>query len=103
MVRESDGMKGIVVCHEDGNPRVSYSDRGETRFADRKEKWTPHIRPSKTMRREEILQVAHYADAILRSVDTHQPFRYWETKPLDYSVYDTDFVDLIVGYLQDRK
>jgi hypothetical protein len=100
MIRVEDGTKGLVVVTEGDIPRIAYVDRGEQRFAAKGEKWEPVTPPPRKMRREEMLHIARFADSALRAAELHEPHKWWY---VDQPTYDQDLVDLIVGYLEQRK
>jgi len=102
MMRVDDGMRGLVVQSEGDIARIAYVDRGEQRFAGKGEKWEPIVKPTRAMRREEMLEVARCADSCLRSMELHEPFRFWEAYGSRPS-HDQDLVELIVHYLEQRK
>lgn len=105
MIRLEDGMKGVVTMTEGDITRIAYMEHGEVRIAGKGEKWEPSQTVPSKLRREEMLLVARYADAALRSLDRHEPMRLWEVglKFSQRPTYDADLVDLIVDYLAGRS
>jgi hypothetical protein len=99
MVRMSDGMRGIVI-DEGGELRISFRDRGEYLLAGKQEKWVRDDPPPTKLRMEEMLEIAHEADAALRAIAEHEPLRWWERK--EGPPYDPALVALIVDHLSRR-
>jgi len=100
MIREGDGMQGVVTCGKDGVARVAYKDRGEWHVALYKEKWGPDLGTPGKLLESEKRAVAMAADQCLRSIVLHKPNRFWEepgTEP-----FDAMLVRVIVDYLGTR-
>ena len=109
MVRTDDGMRGTVELvampgFEDqyDEVRIVYYDRGEKRFAGKRETWEPVKAPSKRLRLEEVLRVAWAADQALRSIDLNEPDRWWRRDKTPEHVHDTALVEVITSYLMTR-
>lgn len=108
MLRVEDGRQGQVelACMPGTNgpmePRVVYYDRGERIIASKLEKWIEDLPPAKTLRKEEIVHVAWYADRALRAVERHEPLRFWEKPNSDDEPHDPGLVEVIAQYLLKR-
>ena len=100
MIRIDDGMKGVVVKSEGDIPRIRYIEMGEARFAGKGEKWEPVQPPPRNLRPEEMQHIAGFADSALRAAELHEPNKWWY---VNAPVYDQGLVDVIVGYLKERK
>jgi hypothetical protein len=104
MIRSDDGMKGVVELVESPGgtvaPRVVYYDRGERRVAPKSEKWEPERAPSGALTEIEQRMVAAAADQMLKSLDKHEPFHWWEQTP--GLAHDPELVEVIVEYLKRR-
>lgn len=100
MIREGDGMQGIVTCGRDGVARVAYKDRGEWHVASSKEKWAVDAEPPGRLLESEKRAVAMAADQVLRSIVKHQPNRFWEEAPAE--PFDAMLVRLVIDYLGTR-
>ena len=101
MVRLEDGTRGVVAL-VDGERRITWQDRGETRIAGKMEQWEADAVGSRKLRPEEIRYVARWADGALEAIEKHEPFRYWETVRVEHPSYDQGLVDVIVAYLSKR-
>ena len=99
MIRIDDGMKGVIEWVGD-MPRIAYVEMGETRFAGKGEKWEPVRAPPRNLRLEEMEHIARFADSALKAAELHEPNKWWY---LSAPVYDQGLVDVIVGYLKERK
>lgn len=101
MVRLEDGTRGVVAL-VDGERRITWDDRGETRVAGKMEEWQPDAVGARKLRPEEMRFVARWADGALEAIEKHEPFRYWETVRIEHPSHDQALVDLIVGYLEKK-
>jgi hypothetical protein len=101
MVRENDGMKGIVG--QDGPElRIIYLDRGEERLALKSEKWLPDELKPGPLRSEEKLLIALHADRALRAYERSEPLKSWERVCSSADPYDEGLVQAILQYLAQR-
>lgn len=82
--------------------RIVHFDRGERLVAAKREKWVPYDPPKSVLRPEEKREIALGADRILRSIETHTPFRYWQRPDPADPAYDEGLVSVIVEYLGAR-
>jgi hypothetical protein len=100
MIREGDGMQGVVTCGRDGVARVAYKDRGEWHVAQAREAWSEDIDPPGKLLESEKRAVAMAADQVLRSIVKHQPNRFWEEAPSE--PFDAMLVRVIIDHLGTR-
>lgn len=100
MLRESDGMQGVVTCGRDEVKHIAYKDRGEWRVASAKESWRVDEDPPGKLLDAEKRAIAMAADQALRSIVKHQPNRFWEEAPQE--PFDALLVRTIVDYLGTR-
>lgn len=100
MIREGDGMLGVVTCGSDGVARVAYKDRGEWHTASSKERWSEDMNPPSKLLDSEKRAVAMAADQTLRSIVLHHPNRFWEEAPAE--PFDALLVRVITDYLGTR-
>jgi len=101
MVRLEDGQKGVVALIE-GERRIVFDDRGEQRFAQKKEVWEVAARPRLPLRAEEKLEIALWADKALHSLEQHEPMHVWQRPLLSAEPYDNGLVMAILAYLSSR-
>ncbi len=108
MLRLEDGRQGQVELASlpgSNGPlekRIVYYDRGDRIVASKLERWVVDAPPAKGLRSEEIQQVARNADRVLRALERHEPFRWWEEPNLDATPHDPELVALITEYLTKR-
>jgi len=102
MVRLDDGQRGVVELDEQGSARIAYQDRGEKRVAGRREVWVDADPPPAPLRAEEKLTVALYADRVLRSLERHEPLKFWERVSMSDDPYDPGLVMAVLAYLSER-
>lgn len=103
MIRVEDGMRGVVVQLADGN-RIMFEDRGDNIVASKLERWEPERQePHRSMRAEEIRQVALAADRQLRSIEKNEPLRFWEPVRGDTTPHDPKLVAVVEIYLHSRQ
>jgi len=100
MIREGDGMQGVVTCGRDGVARVAYKDRGEWHVALSKEVWTKDEDPPGRLLDSEKRAVAMAADQCLKSIVLHKPNRFWEEPSGE--PFDAMLVRIVVDYLGTR-
>ena len=100
MIREGDGMQGVVTCGSDGVARVAYKDRGEWHVALSKEVWLKDEDPPMKLLESEKRAVAMAADQTLRRIVLHKPNRFWEEAPSE--PFDAMLVRVICDYLGAR-
>ena len=101
MVRVDDGKKGCVV-NEGDEPRIAYWDRDSLVIAPKREHWEAEQATPRRLRHEEIEQVAAWADRSLRSLERHEPLRYWEEPATSEDPYDAGLREAIITYLKHR-
>lgn len=107
MVRTDDGMRGVVELtampgfEQYEELRIVYFDRGEKRIAGKREVWEPEKAPSRKLRDEEILRVAHAADRALEAIDKNQPSKWWDDAPRE-RMHDVELFNLVLNYLAKR-
>lgn len=102
MLRLDDGQRG-TVAQNGPELRIVYLDRGEERLAAKGEKWAPDELPPMPLRAEEKLLVAQHADRALRAIDRHEPHKTWEAIVTGEPFHDLGLVNVILGYLSQRK
>ena len=100
MIREGDGMQGVVTCGADGVARVAYKDRGEWHVALSKERWSADVDPPGKLLESEKRAVAMAADQCLKSIVLHQPNRFWEEPSSE--PFDAVLVRVIIDHLGTR-
>lgn len=100
MIREGDGMLGVVTCGKDGVARVAYKDRGEWHIASGKEVWAADDPPPGKLLESEKRAVAMAADEVLRSIVLHKPNRFWQEPSAE--PFDEKLVRVVVEYLGTR-
>lgn len=100
MLRVEDGRRGTVEEVE-GNLRIVHYDRGERLIASRREKWVPYNDIPTNLRHEDMMLVARQADRMLRSLEKHEPHRYWES-PTQGEIHDPGLVETILDYLKGK-
>lgn len=106
MLRIDDGRLGTVEEIVDNalervELRIVHYDRGERLIASRREKWVPYNEIPTNLRHEERMLVARSADRMLRSLEKHEPHRYWES-PTQGEIHDPGLVETILEYLKGR-
>lgn len=107
MVRTDDGMRGTVELtampgfEQYEELRIVYFDRGEKRIAGKREVWEPEKTPSRKLRTEELLRVAHAADRALEAIDKNAPEKWWDTAPRP-QLHDVELFNLILAHLAKR-
>jgi hypothetical protein len=100
MIREGDGMQGVVTCDRDEVHRIAYKDRGEWHVAQSKEKWVVDEDPPGKLLESEKRAVAMAADQCLKSIVKHQPNRFWEEPAKE--PFDSMLVRVVIDYLGTR-
>ena len=100
MIREGDGMQGVVTCGKDGVARVAYKDRGEWHVAGGKEVWSKDEDPPGKLLESEKRAVAMAADQCLKSIVLHKPNRFWEEPGSE--PFDAMLVRVIIEHLGTR-
>ncbi len=100
MVRDGDGMQGVVTCGSDGVSRVAYKDRGEWHVAGGKEVWKTDEDPPGRLLDSEKRAVAMAADRVLESIVKHKPDRHWEEPRKE--PFDAKLVRVVIDYLGTR-
>ncbi len=101
MRRRDDGREGVVAL-VDGDRRIVWEDRGESRVALRQEVWDEAEFPRPPLRAEEKLEIALSADRALRAIDLHEPLRFWDKPSLADRPHDAGLVLAIIAYLSTR-
>ena len=101
MIRIDDGKEGVVSM-EEGEHRIVYEDRGNSRIAPKKEHWVTEQQPDLRLRAEEMLEVAMTAEKALKALEKHEPFKHWEPLQPHLPAYDMGLRQVILRYLRDR-
>ena len=101
-----DGREGTMVKTEQ-NFAIEYELRNEKLQEPITQQkligeWTSDLRPSVTMREEEITKVADIADRALRACVMHEPYLFHEMPIMGHEVFDSEFHGQVKDFLRGK-